>query len=253
MKKPSFKNADHPLITAMIQCRTPEECADKIERSLAAGAEAFGIQLCQLSRQYRTKEVLTDLFSRCGGKPIYITSYRYNESTGMTDEECADLLLLGLSCGATLCDIMGDLFAPNEYQITDDPEAVARQKELIRTIHARGGEVLISTHDFRPLTADKIFAVAAEQKARGADVLKIVVQDSGLSQLPAYLAVLQKMAKTLDRKILFLSVGPCGKYLRRLGADFGACCYLCVSDHGELDTPSQPTIQNILDVKKVFA
>ena len=37
---------------------------------------------------------------------------------GMTDEECVELLLLGLKCGATLCDVMGDLYHPEKYELT---------------------------------------------------------------------------------------------------------------------------------------
>ena len=42
--KPSFLNHDKPLICAMIQCRTADECIEKIKMSLIDGAEAFGIQ-----------------------------------------------------------------------------------------------------------------------------------------------------------------------------------------------------------------
>ena len=41
------------------------------------------------------------------GKPIYVTSYRFDKSEGFSDDECAELLLLTLDSGATLCDVMG--------------------------------------------------------------------------------------------------------------------------------------------------
>ena len=50
------------------------------------------------------------IFSACAGRPRYVTSYRTGENIGMTDEECVELLLLALECGATLFDVMGDLY-----------------------------------------------------------------------------------------------------------------------------------------------
>lgn len=48
--KTTFLNYDKPLLTAMIQCPTAEECIEKIKASLADGADALGIQLCRLKR-----------------------------------------------------------------------------------------------------------------------------------------------------------------------------------------------------------
>jgi len=136
--KPSFLNSDKPLITAMVQYPTPEECVAKIKASLADGADAIGIQLCRLKREYRTKNILTKIFAACDGKPIYVTSYRYGESENFTDEECAELLLLALDCGATLCDVMGDMYDRSpQYELADKEEAINKQKALIAEIHRR--------------------------------------------------------------------------------------------------------------------
>jgi len=113
--KPSFLNQTRPPLVSMIQAATPEEAICLIVESLYDGADAFGIQLCWLKREYRTEETLRNIFGYCQNKPIYITSYRAKESAGMSDDECVELLLLGLKCGATLCDVMGDLYHPEKY------------------------------------------------------------------------------------------------------------------------------------------
>ena len=130
----SFLKYEKPLLTAMILCSTAEECIEKIKASEADGAEAYGIQLCFLKKEYRTKEILKEIFHACNGKPIYITSYRHKESVDLTDDERVELLLLGLECGATLCDVMGDLYCQAPYELTYDEVAVQRQKELIAEI-----------------------------------------------------------------------------------------------------------------------
>ena len=48
----------------MIQCETADECIKKIKKSLTDGADAFGIQLCVLKREYRDEETLKRIFQR---------------------------------------------------------------------------------------------------------------------------------------------------------------------------------------------
>lgn len=247
----TFLNGKKPLV-AMIQCKTPEKCIEKIKASLIDGAEAFGIQLCQLEKKYRTIEILKDIFSYCENKPIYITSYRYNESIGMTDSECAELLLLGLESGATLCDIMGDLFMQNENQITEDADAVSLQKALIKKIHKKGGEVLISTHDFRELSGEEIFDIAKLQSEHGADIIKIVVKSESIEKLPEYIKVIQRVNKEIGKPFLFLDTGACSNILRKTGGFLGSCMYLCVESHSELDTPAQPTIKQMSAIRNAM-
>ena len=78
----TFLKYDKPPLTAMIQCETADECIKKL---LTDGVDAFGIQLCVLKREYRDEETLKRIFSACGDKPIYATSYRCKESEGMSD------------------------------------------------------------------------------------------------------------------------------------------------------------------------
>lgn len=245
----TFLDGKKPLV-AMIQCRTADECIKKIKRSISDGAEALGIQLCQLSRNERTDENLKAIFDACQDKPIYITSYRYNESTGMSDGECVKLLLKGLDFGATLLDVPGDLFDKNSYQMTEDETAVKLQKELVEKIHNNGGEVLISTHDFRELTADEIFGIAKLQSNHGADIIKIVVKAENENMLPEYIKAIQKINREIKKPVLFLDVGVCSNILRKVGPDLGTCMYLCVESHNKLDTPAQPVLKNLKLIKE---
>ena len=245
----SFLHAQKPWLTAMIQCTTPEACIAKIHASAQEGADAYGIQLCCLERQYRTEAQLREIFAACSDAPIYITSYRGKSSAGMTDDECAELLLMGLRAGATLCDVMGDFYSPVETQLTTDETAIQKQKQLIGRIHAMGGEVLMSTHDFRPLSPETILAVAKAQESRGADILKIVIRDTDTAQLPDYLKCIQTVIAETKKPFLLLSSGPAGWWLRRQGPAVGVCMYLCVQSHGELDTPAQPLLREVTEFR----
>ena len=184
----------------MIQCETADECIKKIKKSLTDGADAFGIQLCVLKREYRDEETLKRIFSACGDKPIYATSYR------------------------------------------------CKQKELIDKIHSLGGEVLMSSHTFKSTTLEENLMIAKAHIERGADVIKIVNNALSEDEIPKYIDIIQKITAMTDKKLLFLVSGK-GQIIRYIGPSFGVCMYLCVQEHGELDTPEQPVLKKLKAVR----
>lgn len=249
MKKVTFLEYEKPLLCAMILCSTPNECIAKIKASLADGAEAIGVQMCRIKKEYRTKEQLKRIFDACEGKPVYITSYRASESQDCTDEECAEYLLMGLEAGGTLCDIYGDMFeAGAKYQLATDEEAVKRQMALAEEIHKRGGEVLFSCHTQQTTTVEENLYIAKEQARRGADVIKIVSLMEDKRELPAYIESVQRITAEVPKKLLLLT-GRASTLLRYIGPSIGVCMYLCVHEHGPEDTPLQPKLKTIKAVR----
>ena len=248
--KPSFLKYEKPLITAMIQYPTADECILKIKSSIADGADAIGIQLDKLKKEYLNKEHLTKIFEACEGKPIYVTCYREGIDLVRSDEECAEILLLALSCGATLCDVMGDMFNKTTYlELTEDVSAIEKQMRLIDEIHRCGGEVLMSCHTERSTTIEENLKIAKAQAERGADILKIVNLSESESEIPKYIEAIQKIIKLTDKKLLFLVTGE-ADIIRYIGPCFGVCMYLCVRHHGPFDTKSQPLIKDIKSIKE---
>ena len=142
--KPTFLTYTKPLLTAMVLEKTPDAAIDVVMNAHYDGAEAFCFQMECLEREYHTYDHLARMFEACMGKPIYITSYRGGFNKGKTDEECVNFLLTGLKAGATLCDVMGDLYDPSPYQMSWNNDAAKRQAELIERIHALGGEVIFA-------------------------------------------------------------------------------------------------------------
>lgn len=251
--KPTFLNYDKPLLTAMIQCPTKEEAITKIKKSLNLGADAFGVQLCQLKKEYRNLKDLKEIFDACDGRPIYITSYKAGESAGYTHEQCAELLLLGLEAGATLCDVMGDMFDTKvDLELSRNPAVVKKQMDLINKIHSRGGEVLMSSHALRNITVDEALLIAEEHEKRGADIIKIVVVADHKNDIPKYIECIQKIVSRTDKKLLFLCSGE-GTIIRYIGPCFGVCMYLCVESHGPLDTREQPLLSRLKPIRDNFS
>ena len=114
----------------MVQASDPDRVKELVTMSIPEGAEAFGMQFCRMKSEYRRPEVYRELFECTKGLPVYVTNYRDGENGGKSDDLLADELVELAECGATLCDVMGDLFSPHPDQMTEDAEAIEKQKKL---------------------------------------------------------------------------------------------------------------------------
>ena len=240
--KPTFLTYQKPLLCAMIQAHTPEEALCQIANAGYDGADAYGIHLELLGKEYRTVEKLRTIFRACGDKPIYITSYRGGNSAGFTDEQCAELLLLGLEAGATLCDIIGDLYCKDEFELTFDEEAVKKQKALAAKIHEMGGEVLFSSHQKQFIDEEKVMEIAFAQKERGADVVKIVNHSQNREMLLKNFEICNRLKQELGCEFLYLANGNDCKLLRQIGPALGCCMYLCIQHYLPVSHKVQPKL-----------
>ena len=242
--KPSFLNHDHALLTAMVQEPTAENCVTLIRNSAADGAEAYGIQLCELQREFKNEKDLKHIFSRCGNKPIYITNYRAHQNEGLTDDELVDGLMLGLKCGATLLDVMGDLYEPDPLQLSRGELAVQKQKDTISMIHDNGGEVLMSSHTWRYLPPEQVLEITYAHQQRGADIAKIVTCADTEEELLSNFEAMRLMRKELDIPFLFLANGAHCKLQRIIGPYFGSCMVLCMHEYANHNSREQPILRS---------
>ena len=251
--KPSFKNADRPLLCAMVQSETVDEAIAIIANSEYDGAESYGIQLENLRRDQRTEDNLKRLFAACKNRPIYVTCYRNSHSTGMTDDECAEYMLLAAKCGATLIDVMGDLYCPDPIEITYNTEAVIKQERLIKKLHDLGAEVLISSHFHKFIDEEGVVKIAKEQERRGADICKMVSFATTEDELVADLKICHRLKKELNSKFLFLANGAHCKLLRQIGPMLGVCMWLCVQRYRPINSKEQPQLRAMREMRSNMA
>ena len=253
MRKPSFFDYEKPLICAMVQDSTVEEAICTIKDSIYDGADAFGIQLCNLIPKHRDEKHLRAIFEACEGKPIYLTSYRGAANQALSDEDrmkfLIDAMRVALSFGEVLCDVMGDVFHPEPDQLTFDKDAIQKQKALIEQIHAEGGKVLMSTHTSRFFTEEEVIAYARVQRARGADVVKIVSRANSEEEQMVALQTAHRLKKELDCPYLFLVGGTHTRLLRQIGPALGVCMYLAVSRYRPVTAKAQPTIASVKAIR----
>ena len=243
-RKLSFLNHDKALLTAMIQEEDAESCISQIRNSASDGADAYGIQLCMLKREYKTENILKHIFSRCGNKPIYITNYRQSQNEGLSDDILVEDLFLGLRCGATLLDIMGDLYDPSPLQLSKSESAIEKQKRIIEKIHSCGGEVLMSSHTWKYLDSEQIMEIAYEHQKRGADITKIVTCANTEEELLSNFETMRILKKELQIPFLFLANGAHCKLQRIIGPYFGSSMVLCMHSYGNQNSREQPILRS---------
>ena len=242
--KLSFKNTQKPLMIVMVKhTRTPEEIKAEITRGLKVGAEGFGMQLEELPREYHSPEIIKEIFENAEGKPLYITNYKHHCNENLSYEEIGEELLNFIDYGATMVDVMGDMYSKHPEELTDNEEAVRKQMDLIDKIHQKGGEVIMSSHVNKYLTPERVLEIAKEHKRRGADISKIVAHGDTLEEQLENLKITLMLKEKLGIPYLFLSGGQSCLMHRRLGILLGCCMSLCVCEEieGVTDNP-QPLI-----------
>ncbi len=244
----SFLNHEIPLLTVMLQCETPEVAIGRIRNANCLGADAYGLQVESLKPEYHNSDVYKKIFKEMGGRPSYVTYYRGRYNKDKTDDELAKEMLTLVQNGATLIDVMGDLFCKHPEELTDDENAVSHQIDLINNVHALGGEVLMSSHILKFTPAERVLDVALEQKRRGADIIKIVTGADSMEQQIENLRITDLLKRELDAPFLFLSGGKCSLH-RRLGIKLGCCMSLCVYEHDALSTSAQPLLATMKTVR----
>ena len=239
--KPTFLQYEKPLLTVMIQTPSPKNAVARIRKSIPLGAEAFGLQMESFPTELQTPRLYQELMEEMKGFPVYVTNYRKGKNTGKTDEQLAEELLAYADLGGTLFDVMMDYFDPTPGEVSKNPEAIRKQKELIETIHAKGKEVLMSAHVLKFIPAEEVLNIALEQQNRGADVVKIVTGADTEAQQIENLRIITLLKEKLNVPFLFLCGGKTS-VLRRVGIHFGCSMSLCVYEHDDFTTPSQPLL-----------
>ena len=209
------------------------------------------MQFCKLESKYHSREVYRELISFAAPQPTYVTYYRNGNNEGKSDEQIAEGLLDIAACGATLVDVIGDLYDEQEDEMARDPAAIAKQMELIDKLHGMGAEVLMSSHVLKFTPAERVLEMALEQQRRGADIAKIVTGASDMTEQLENLRIIDLLKKNLSIPFLFLAGGACDLH-RRLGEQIGNCMTLCVQEYDELATKLQPLLSDAKEIRDLF-
>ena len=236
-----IKNPEKPVITTMIKSKTTDTILAEIGRALEAGTDAFGWQVEGLPAEMKKPDLFKKMFDAMGDKPCYVTNYRRSNSEKLSDERIAEQMIQLAECGAVLIDVHGDIFCETKYELTYDSRAVERQMALIRELHRRGAEVLMSSHVLEFRSLEETLAISRAHYERGADISKIVTEANSEAELNENFDITFALKREIPIPTLFLCNGSHCRRHRLFGPTLGSCMYLCVEDNTP-DKSSQPKL-----------
>ena len=228
----TFLGYNRPVLTTMLKGKCKKELMFEIDVARLQGTDAFGMQIDLLPTVERNRTDLKDLFDAMGDKPAYITNYtRGNISEKpQSDEELVEEMYMALECGATLFDLRADTFDRQPDEFSTDEKAIARQMEVVKTVHSMGKEVLMSTHTLKYTTPERIMEIMKAQEARGADICKLVTNaDTDEEEFQAF-ENLFALSRGLKVPYLYLINGEKNLRHRRLSSALGNYLFLTTID-----------------------
>ena len=237
--RPSYLRARRPMLAAMIENTTERGCLADMRLAEHDGADAFAIDYAMIDPACREEDVMRRII-RSTGLPVLLYTYRNYHLENATDEERAQLQLRAARQGAACCDVMGDLFCQAQRQMTDDPTAVRKQKQLIQEIHQLGAEVLISSHVSESMTADDALDHMMRMADRGADIAKLVTQANTPREYAQAVETLCTLKEKLPIPFIYLCSGRFGPLQRYSGLMLGSMLTFSVPRYTERVLGVQP-------------
>ena len=254
-----------PFIVGVLRGESAADDIATILNSETEGADAFDVHLHWLPESERTDEKLNRIF-KSSSRPMLALYYReqtpYN-TPAASEERRIEGLLRALDCGAVGVDIQADFFDPRSKaslagselafakkapaEVTLDPDAVEKQKELIGSIHKMGKEVLLSAHVQVQLSIEEGVSLALEMEKRGPDIVKIVSAcgEEDYDHAIEMLATINELKKRLHTPFVYLGTGTAARLTRIVGAMLGNCLVFANHRYEANSTPSQPLIRSV--------
>lgn len=236
-----FLKENRPTIVGMLKSDTADGIIAEIGRMSEDEPDAYGFQIEVLRLKDRNRDNYQRIFAAMNGKPSYVTHYARCNCRDFTDDELMRELYTAIECGATLVDVRCDLYDRRPDEFTTDTAAVKKQKEVIKTIHEMGAQVLMSAHTFKFLPPEKVLEIALAQQERGTDVIKIVTNADTEAELLSNFETSILLKERISTPALFLCNGDYCKKHRILGPVLGGCMYLSVENSRTED--NQPTVR----------
>ncbi|MDF2725229.1 MAG: type 3-dehydroquinate dehydratase [Paenibacillus sp.] len=225
-----FSEQKFPMLVTSISDSNPDDVICTIRNAMLDGTHGYMIHLEKMAPEHVNPETLRRVFSYTCDKPIYTMNYRGKHSQ-KSDQQLIDEQIMAVKAGANMIDMMGDMFDRAPLELTRNPEAIEKQKQVIAQVHELGGEVLMSSHTWVYMTTDEVLAHAKELEARGADFIKIAMSVNSEEEMIDSIKTTSVVSKALSVPFLHICMGFHGKLHRAIGPLVGSCFALCVQKY----------------------
>lgn len=240
MERYLFKDMDKkPYLTVSLSDPTPEETICTIRNAVFDGADAFLIHMERLRPEFVNKTTLKSIFAYAEDKPIMTLNYRHGDHT---DDDLVKGQFEALKAGASCIDVMGDLFDRVPDQLTENSDAIKKQKAYINEIHSMGAQVLMSSHTSYK-TINELLEYAEKMQERGADIVKVAMSVDTIEQMNEATMSTMQLNKQLNVPFLLICTGKYGKAHRMIAPLYGSCMVLCVQRYTVIGHREKPVLR----------
>ena len=241
----SFLNKPYPVIAGIIAGQTPQELIAAVKNSESEGAEGITIDLFDLKPEFRNSESFKSIINSVN-LPFMFYFYREDSWKKSSDEDRQEVLLVAADAGASMIDVMGDLYDPSPKQITYNQNAIDKQKRLIDKIHSKGADVVISSHTGCPLTTEEVVKHMLELESRGPEVVKIVTTINTEEELAEALRTTIALNRELKTQFIHLCTGKYSRPHRFMCPVLGTSVMFAVPYYSDrYPGLAQPTIKSM--------
>jgi 3-dehydroquinate dehydratase len=246
-KRLSFLNKPYPVITALIGEPTPEKLTETVKKSETDGAQGIAISLDELKPEFRDSDSLKRIINSVN-LPFMFLYYRAGKWGKSNDDERQELLLKAADAGASMIDVMGDLYDPSPMEITHNQSAIDKQKRLIDKIHSKGSDVVISSHMTCSRTTEEVVEHLRAFENRGPDVVKIVTVVNTEAELAEAISTTMTLRHELKKPFIHLCNGNFGRPYRFICPTLGVSIFFALPHHPENEGKTIPTIRELKTV-----
>jgi 3-dehydroquinate dehydratase len=240
--KRSFVRQPHPVITGIMAGQTPQELIAESRNAEFDGAQGIAIDLADLKPEFRSAEALKGIVDAVS-LPFMFFFYRRDKWRDSSDDQRQELLLTAADAGASMIDVMGDLYDPSPMEITRSPAAIDKQKGLIDRIHAKGADVVISSHMSCARTTEQVIEHMLSLESRGPEMVKIVTTVNTEEELAEAFRTTLALNRRLKTSFIHLCNGRFSRPHRFLGPAFGGSVAFAVHRYEPRYGMTQPTIR----------
>lgn len=243
--KPTYLNQPFPVISAIMGGQTPNEVIAEARNAEVDGARGITVDLAHFRAEYRNEAAFRSVVEAVN-LPFLFYLYRNDQHGNADDDTRQEVLLTAAEAGASMIDVMGDLYDPSPLELTRQPHAIDRQKRLIDRIHALGADVVMSSHmPTTPRSGEQVLEHLLAQKARGADVMKIVTAANTAEELTEAIRTTLLLHRELGAPFIHLCNGAFSKPHRLLGPALGVSIAFGITRYEPLYGMHQPTLQSM--------
>ncbi|WP_192918468.1 type I 3-dehydroquinate dehydratase [Salinigranum salinum] len=269
-----LSDLEQPFIVTSLAETTIEETVATIKQAEYDGARAFEVHLPLVS--FPDREDVERLTTSTAA-PMYATCRRehFYDLLGadvpveLTDDQRTEALVDAVEAGFDGADFELDTFDPTggpeafteaaitahaadpdaePAQITDDADAVARQREVVDRVHDAGGDVMLSAHTYTHLTPEDALGIAERATDRGADFAKIVGVDRDMDEALETLRAHLRLNEADVVPYGLMAIGDPSRIVRPIAPMFGSAWVFAQPELTPGGFHSWPLVENAREV-----